>query len=214
MPNLLPTSSFQSPISGTDSLSTLYQILSLLSLHYLTLSIFTPPFLATLSSAPASTLTFDSPLNFEGGAAQVGMVLDWREVSSRTTFDWSPLGEDFLSWRKGLSKEQLLEGLDEGDRTVAVHWKMGSVWLGDIAGAGGPPPVLIDAPRVIREGSGATARQASSSSETAQEIQDELGSTGGSEAESDLQQWEWKSTRDPWRGWAIAMAWALACAVE
>ena len=142
-------SSFQVPTAGgSDTIATFFQILSVQSLHYFTLAVFIPPFLAFIAQSPQS-------LNFEGGPAQVGMILDWREMSSRKTFDWSPLGEDFLSWRKGLDPATLLAGLDEGDRAVAKNWKAGSVWLGDVDGLAGftqKSPVIIDAGRILRPG--------------------------------------------------------------
>ncbi|KAF7370925.1 hypothetical protein MSAN_00726400 [Mycena sanguinolenta] len=53
------------------------QIVSMQSLHYLTLSICVPPLL-NLFAEPTS-------LNYEGGAANVGMVMDWREMAGRPT---------------------------------------------------------------------------------------------------------------------------------
>jgi len=47
------------------------------SLHYLTLSVFIPPLLAVFAE-PKS-------LNFEGGTANVGMIMDWREMAGRPT---------------------------------------------------------------------------------------------------------------------------------
>lgn len=148
------------------------------------------------------------------------MILDWREVSARKTFDWSPLGSDWLSWRKGETKERLEAGLDVGDREAAKHWKAGSVWLGDTDDhdhAAGGQPVLIDESRVIRPGQLHGAKNQAdllAAQALEQEMKAEIGDTGGSKAETDLEQWEWKITRDPSRGWAIAGAWAVACAVE
>ncbi|RDB18482.1 hypothetical protein Hypma_000317 [Hypsizygus marmoreus] len=47
------------------------------TLHYLTLSIFIPPLLSIFAE-PTS-------LNYEGGAANVGMIMDWREMAGRPT---------------------------------------------------------------------------------------------------------------------------------
>lgn len=223
-----PFSSFHSPLTTLDALTMTYQLLSVLPLHYIVLCVFIPPSLSFFSNNHAA-------LKFEGGPAQVGMILDWRELGSRRTFDWSPLGEDFLSWRKGVDKEVLLSGLDQGDREAAKHWKMGSVWLGDIAAdarkAKAPyasPPVVIDARQILRPehsviasalGGGGSGRGGSGSldAEALEQIKGELADATGSAgtaAESDLEQWEWNMTRDPSRGWAIAGAWAVACAMD
>lgn len=229
-PAARPVSSFHSPLPTLDALTTFYQLLSVLSLHYLVLCVFIPPALSLFSHNNLA-------LNFEGGPAQVGMVLDWRELGSRRTFDWSPLGEDFLSWRKGVDKEVLLAGLDEGDRNAARQWKMGSVWLGDVDGVNAiasgnsnspnpasaspvisHPPVLIDASRIMRPSNSAVRMlEPGKSSEEQEQAQADLAdatSSAGTAPESDLEQWEWKMTRDKSRGWAIAGAWAVACAVD
>ncbi|CAO1621621.1 unnamed protein product [Parajaminaea phylloscopi] len=211
-------SSFHSPLPTLDALTTTYQLLSVLPLHYLVLCIFIPPSLSVFSNNHAA-------LNFEGGPAQVGMILDWRELGSRRTFDWSPLGEDFLSWRKGVDKQVLLVGLDEGDREAAKQWTMGSVWLGDVDAPGDTPkgkgrPVVIPAQQILRPQQSviASAIGGSTADVEAQEqmkadLQDAT-SSAGTAAESNLEQWEWKMTRDPSRGWAIAGAWAVACAAD
>ncbi|KAI0047149.1 hypothetical protein FA95DRAFT_1606329 [Auriscalpium vulgare] len=54
------------------------QIVALQSLHYLTLALSVPPLLAILAE-PVS-------LEYEGGAANVGMLMDWREMAGRPTF--------------------------------------------------------------------------------------------------------------------------------
>lgn len=218
-------SSFQTPTNNgrIDTLATFYQILSVQMLHYLTLCVLIPPLLSLLPT------TSSVSLNFEGGPAQIGMILDWRELSSRRTFDWSPLQGGFLDWRKGLSKEVLMSGLDDGDKAAARVWTAGSVWLGDVSDSGGdalssPPPVVIPSPRIIRpherfpkqQDGGESPGAAANTAADADAIADATSSspTGGSQAETDLEQWEWSITRDPTRGWAIAIAWVAACAVE
>ncbi|KAF8642999.1 hypothetical protein AX16_009244 [Volvariella volvacea WC 439] len=47
------------------------------TLHYLTLSLFIPPLLSYFAEPTA--------LAYEGGAANVGMVMDWREMAGRPT---------------------------------------------------------------------------------------------------------------------------------
>lgn len=63
--------------SNWDPILLISQIVSMQALHYLTLSIFIPPLLIIFSE-PKS-------LTFEGGAANVGMVMDWREMAGHPT---------------------------------------------------------------------------------------------------------------------------------
>ncbi|KAF7289410.1 hypothetical protein HMN09_01334400 [Mycena chlorophos] len=65
------------PSSNWDPVLLVSQIVSMQSLHYLTLSVCVPPLLSILAE-PGS-------LNYEGGAANVGMVMDWREMAGRPT---------------------------------------------------------------------------------------------------------------------------------
>lgn len=48
------------------------------SLHYLTLATLAPPLLAIFAESSA--------LSYEGGAASIGMIMDWREMAGRPTF--------------------------------------------------------------------------------------------------------------------------------
>ncbi|KAI0065510.1 hypothetical protein BV25DRAFT_1798332 [Artomyces pyxidatus] len=64
-------------IASAD-LPLVFQIVAIQSLHYLTLAVSVPPLLA-LFAEPAS-------LEYEGGAANVGMLMDWREMAGRPTF--------------------------------------------------------------------------------------------------------------------------------
>ncbi|KAJ7065333.1 integral membrane protein S linking to the trans Golgi network-domain-containing protein [Mycena amicta] len=63
--------------SNWDPVLLISQIVSIQSLHYLTLSLCVPPLL-NIFAEPAS-------LNYEGGATNVGMVMDWREMAGRPT---------------------------------------------------------------------------------------------------------------------------------
>ncbi|KAG9313220.1 integral membrane protein S linking to the trans Golgi network-domain-containing protein [Chiua virens] len=60
-----------------DPVQLISQIISLQTLHYLTLSLLIPPLLA-LFAEPTS-------LVYEGGAANVGMIMDWREMAGQPT---------------------------------------------------------------------------------------------------------------------------------
>ncbi|TFK19412.1 hypothetical protein FA15DRAFT_760054 [Coprinopsis marcescibilis] len=60
-----------------DPLLLISQIVSMQTLHYLTLCILVPPLL-TIFAEPIS-------LNYEGGASNIGMIMDWREMAGRST---------------------------------------------------------------------------------------------------------------------------------
>ncbi|ESK83252.1 hypothetical protein Moror_15081 [Moniliophthora roreri MCA 2997] len=60
-----------------DPILLIFQIISLQSLHYLVLCILTPPLLSLFADQPS--------LVYEGGAASVGMIMDWREMVGRAT---------------------------------------------------------------------------------------------------------------------------------
>lgn len=52
-------------------------------MHYLTLSLVLPPLLYTFTDSRAVSYT-------HGGAATVGMVMDWRDIAGRSTLERSP----------------------------------------------------------------------------------------------------------------------------
>ncbi|KAI0364550.1 hypothetical protein BV20DRAFT_956020 [Pilatotrama ljubarskyi] len=60
-----------------DPILIVSQIIALQTLHYVTLSLLAPPLLVMFAE-PAS-------LEYEGGAANVGMIMDWREMAGRPT---------------------------------------------------------------------------------------------------------------------------------
>ncbi|KAK0215052.1 integral membrane protein S linking to the trans Golgi network-domain-containing protein, partial [Armillaria fumosa] len=62
------------PNSNWDPLLLVSQIVSMQTLHYLTLSLLVPPLL-DLFADPAS-------LEYHGGASSVGMIMDWRQMAS------------------------------------------------------------------------------------------------------------------------------------
>lgn len=64
-------------ISNWDPILLITQIVSLQSLHYLTLSFFVVPLLHIFAE--------QTSLAYEGGAASVGMVMDWREMAGKPT---------------------------------------------------------------------------------------------------------------------------------
>ncbi|WVQ74710.1 hypothetical protein IAR50_004314 [Cryptococcus sp. DSM 104548] len=64
-------------VQGWDPLLIICQIISLQTIHYLTLSTLVPPFL--------STLTSPSLLTYAGGPSTVSHIMDWRELAARPT---------------------------------------------------------------------------------------------------------------------------------
>ncbi|KAG5734751.1 hypothetical protein E4T56_gene15464 [Termitomyces sp. T112] len=60
-----------------DPILLISQIVSMQTLHYLTLSVLVPSLLAIFAE-PTS-------LTYEGGAANIGMIMDWREMAGRPT---------------------------------------------------------------------------------------------------------------------------------
>jgi hypothetical protein len=68
------------------------------SLHYLTLSVLIPPLLSIFAEP--------SSLNYEGGAANVGMVMDWREMAGVPTVRWAYGSERWSSYTWAWSSGQ------------------------------------------------------------------------------------------------------------
>ncbi|KAI0029960.1 integral membrane protein S linking to the trans Golgi network-domain-containing protein [Vararia minispora EC-137] len=64
--------------SNWDPVLLISQIVAMQSLHYLTLATLAPPLLAIFAESSA--------LAYEGGAASIGMIMDWREMAGRPTF--------------------------------------------------------------------------------------------------------------------------------
>ncbi|AFR97709.1 hypothetical protein C343_05857 [Cryptococcus neoformans C23] len=64
-------------VQGWDPLLIICQIISLQTIHYLTLSTLLPPFLTTLTSPDI--------LIYSGGPSTVSHVMDWREMAARPT---------------------------------------------------------------------------------------------------------------------------------
>ncbi|KAI8985639.1 integral membrane protein S linking to the trans Golgi network-domain-containing protein [Trametes punicea] len=63
--------------TGWDPALIIAQIIALQTLHYVTLSVLIPPLLVMFAE-PGS-------LEYEGGAANVGMIMDWRVMAGRPT---------------------------------------------------------------------------------------------------------------------------------
>ncbi|KAF8184487.1 integral membrane protein S linking to the trans Golgi network-domain-containing protein [Pholiota molesta] len=80
-------------LSNWDPILLLSQIFSMQTLHYLTLSVIIPPLLAAFAEP--------SSLKYEGGAANVGMIMDWRQMAGRPTVIGMPIGEKWWAWSEG-----------------------------------------------------------------------------------------------------------------
>ncbi|THU97686.1 hypothetical protein K435DRAFT_662320 [Dendrothele bispora CBS 962.96] len=100
--------------SNWDPILLVSQIVSMQTLHYLTLSLCVPPLLS-LFAEPTS-------LTYEGGASNVGMIMDWREMAGRPTvrgiYDSDKYGSYSWAWSSGKiigftwREEQLSTGMD------------------------------------------------------------------------------------------------------
>ncbi|KAF9482999.1 hypothetical protein BDN70DRAFT_874229 [Pholiota conissans] len=80
-------------LSNWDPILLISQIFSMQTLHYLTLSVIIPPLLAAFAEP--------SSLRYEGGAANVGMIMDWRQMAGRPTVIGMPIGEKWWAWSEG-----------------------------------------------------------------------------------------------------------------
>jgi len=80
-------------LSNWDPVLLVSQIVSMQTLHYLTLSIIIPPLLAIFAE-PKS-------LAYEGGAANIGMIMDWREMAGRPTVRGMQIDEKWWAWSGG-----------------------------------------------------------------------------------------------------------------
>ncbi|KAL6301729.1 integral membrane protein S linking to the trans Golgi network-domain-containing protein [Sparassis latifolia] len=111
--------------SGWDPVLLISQIVSMQSLHYLTLAVLVPPLL-TIFAEP-------SALEYDGGAANVGMVMDWREMAGRLT---ARTGDDPWStwnavWSGGKQLGSTIPHMDDWDGRIdpARGWIIAVCWL-------------------------------------------------------------------------------------
>ncbi|KAL7414697.1 hypothetical protein BDY24DRAFT_384243 [Mrakia frigida] len=115
-------------VQGWDPILIICQIISLQSLHYLTLSLLLPPLLLTL--------TQPSFLAHQGGPSTVSVMMDWRELAGRPTFHPPASAKEHHSWmemfggawaggRKVTSEEE-----KEGGNRGAVSKGEGEEWVG------------------------------------------------------------------------------------
>ncbi|PWN52245.1 hypothetical protein IE53DRAFT_385328 [Violaceomyces palustris] len=180
---------FSTPIRGWDPVRIISQIVALQCLHYLILSTLIPPLLSILSDGRA--------LNFEGGATQVGMILDWRELAGRPTWDWDPLDRSFTSWaplqESGHWGNQVggggggggSKGMNSKDKALVEAWKAGGVWLNDKDDhSHHPPPPSSNDPKTSEDvgpfviGPDQVEKASSSDRKTSQQYPGQVGGVG------------------------------------
>ena len=210
---------------GFDPLRTLAQILCVQSLHYLTLAIVVPPLLRFFPG------TSQGALSFEGGAYQIGLIIDWREMAGRPTWDWDPVDRPAVSWSTERKRvQQLYANATTEDKAAMTAWQVGSVWLDDDvhehsdagkAKAGVKLPLVLKHEQIVRQDAeaGATKKQGRRQNEgrTQRRQQARAGQADAAavhDKEARLERWEWEHTRDSNRGWAIAFGWVLSAFAE
>ncbi|TFK48491.1 hypothetical protein OE88DRAFT_532351 [Heliocybe sulcata] len=108
-----------------DPVLIISQIVAMQTLHYLMLSLITPPLLAFFAEADS--------LEFEGGAANVaGMIMDWRQMTGRPTARADTWGLGSWSGGRKLSdtSNSSLGTLEGGWRTDPVRgWVIAFCWI-------------------------------------------------------------------------------------
>jgi len=102
------------------------QIVSVQTLHYLTMALLVPPLLFLFAEK--------SSLEYEGGAANVGMVMDWRQMAGRPTAralrdgSWATLHAVWSGGKQvGLEGEQV--GQWDGRTDPIRGWVIAACWL-------------------------------------------------------------------------------------
>ncbi|KAF8634645.1 hypothetical protein AX15_000789 [Amanita polypyramis BW_CC] len=116
----------QKTISNWDPVLLVSQIVAIQSLHYLTLSLLIPPLLSIFAE-PMS-------LNYEGGAASVGMIMDWREMAGVPTVQWAHGSERWNSYTWAWSSgKKVGHGWTEDQWNGKIDptrgWVIASCWM-------------------------------------------------------------------------------------
>ncbi|RXK35895.1 hypothetical protein M231_06859 [Tremella mesenterica] len=119
-------------VQGWDPVMLICQIVSMQTLHYLTLALLIPPLLATFTSPDT--------LAYSGGPTTVSHLMDWREMSSKPTVSttleggWNSLrgawsgGKQIGTVENDEIQEDGMEILDFGlDDTRG--WMIGIAWM-------------------------------------------------------------------------------------
>ncbi|WFD04017.1 hypothetical protein MOBT1_002714 [Malassezia obtusa] len=169
-----------STLHGWDPLRIVAQIFAIQCVHYILLAAFVPPLLSIFTASAA--------LRFEGGPAQVGMLVDWRELASQPTWDWAKVSPNTTQNTYGWSAQEKL---------AVANWTAGTLWLQENTSD-------------VRTLSPAAYAWNETGSEVASNSVLKVPATSAvSLQELQLEQWEWQHTHDSRRGWAITAAWAL-----
>ncbi|KAF8470286.1 integral membrane protein S linking to the trans Golgi network-domain-containing protein [Russula ochroleuca] len=115
-----------SKVTTWDPVMIISQIVALQSLHYLTLALLVPPLLSFFAE-PGS-------LEYEGGAFNVGMLMDWREMAGRPTFRrlhgeerWSSFTGAWSGGRKVAEGPRYMGPDGRGD--YMRGWILASCWV-------------------------------------------------------------------------------------
>ncbi|KAL0576767.1 hypothetical protein V5O48_005207 [Marasmius crinis-equi] len=137
-----------------DPILLISQIVSLQTLHYMTLCLLVPPLLKFFAE-PVS-------LSYEGGASNVGMIMDWREMAGRPTvrgiYDSERWGSYLYSWAWSRGKivgftwrEDLLRMKEENEGGVDPMrgWILAFAWVAACCVDLIPLYTLIRRPRLI-----------------------------------------------------------------
>jgi len=173
------------------------QITALQAIHYILLAAFVPPLLS-IFTAPAA-------LRFEGGPAQVGMIIDWRELASQPTWDWDMLTQLVNMYTGWTAKGQDAPRWTDAEQAAVHNWTAGSVWL-DVAYINGSAVPQVLPPSAFRwnDTQASDARNDSVATSATPAPSNTL-----LQQETQLEQWEWHKTHDVRRGWAISFGWLL-----
>lgn len=187
----------------------LSQIISLQSLHYLTLSLILPPLLYTFTDSRASIYT-------HGGSVTVGMVMDWREMAGRSTLQSPSSASSFVesatnqfwSWLPSKKDDNAFWFLGHGDIDAHVDPSNNKVTAsrGEL---GGWRFSLQHSPegevKNMNTESKKTRRRRRRSVLTPREDDQQDGSADPLAN---------PSIRDPLRSWVISAGWLVASGVE
>ncbi|GJJ11529.1 hypothetical protein Clacol_005762 [Clathrus columnatus] len=117
----------------------LSQVISMQAIHYLTLCFIIPPLLGIF--AEQTSLAYEVLTKSSGGAANVGFVMDWREMCSRPTIrglqgrsqlGWTSFTGAYSSGKKigfDALKNQTLVHMSEGRIDPRRGWCIAIAWL-------------------------------------------------------------------------------------
>ncbi|KAF9814329.1 hypothetical protein IEO21_05172 [Rhodonia placenta] len=111
--------------TGWDPVLLISQIVTMQTLHYLTMALLVPPLLIIFADSRA--------LDYDGGAANVGMIMDWRELAGRPTSRASQ--STWGAWNTVWSGGKQLGSAEASDRPRFGHtdpmrgWIIAACWV-------------------------------------------------------------------------------------